>query len=61
MGGLATAVERAWVPRTGSDRALRALLMPASAAYAIAVAVRNALYDGGWLAVTRVQPGPIRA
>jgi tetraacyldisaccharide 4'-kinase len=54
MGGLATAVERAWVPRTGSDRALRALLVPASAAYGVAVAVRNALYDGGWLAVTRV-------
>src|SRR5262249_40088949 len=57
MGGLATAVERAWVPRTGSDRALRALLVPASAAYGVAVAVRNALYDGGWLAVTR---GPAR-
>src|SRR5262249_8979169 len=54
MGGLATAVERAWVPRTGSDRVLRALLVPASAAYGVAVAVRNALYDGGWLAVTRV-------
>ena len=54
MAGLVSAVERAWVPRTGSDRVLRTLLVPASAAYGAAVAVRNALYDGGWLAVTRV-------
>jgi tetraacyldisaccharide 4'-kinase len=54
MVGLASAVERAWVPRSGSDRVLRALLMPASAAYGAAVSLRNALYDAGWLAVTRV-------
>jgi tetraacyldisaccharide 4'-kinase len=54
MDGLAAAVERAWAPRTGSERALRALLVPASAAYGAAVAVRNALYDAGWLAATRV-------
>jgi tetraacyldisaccharide 4'-kinase len=54
MDGLASAVERAWVPRSGSDRVLRALLMPASAAYGAAVSLRNALYDAGWLAVTRV-------
>jgi len=54
MDGIAAAVERAWAPRTGSERALRALLMPASAAYGAAVVVRNALYDAGWLAATRV-------
>jgi len=54
MGGLVAAVERAWSPRTGPERALRALLVPASAVYGAAVAVRNALYDAGWLPATRV-------
>jgi tetraacyldisaccharide 4'-kinase len=55
MGELAAAVERAWRPRTTPERALRALLVPASLAYGAAVQVRNALYDAGWLGVTRVQ------
>jgi tetraacyldisaccharide 4'-kinase len=54
MGGLATAVERAWRPRTTPERALQALLVPASLAYGAAVRVRNALYDAGWLGATRV-------
>ena len=46
MDGLAAAVERAWAPRAPDPSVpLRALLVPASAAYGAAVAVRNALYD----------------
>src|SRR5262249_35820326 len=54
MSGLATAVERAWDPRTASERALRAALVPASAAYGVAVAIRNAPYDAGWRRAARV-------
>jgi len=54
MAGLATAVERAWKPRTTPERALRALLVPASVAYGAVVQVRNALYDTGWLGAARV-------
>jgi tetraacyldisaccharide 4'-kinase len=54
MRGLASAVERAWRPRTVPEYALRAVLVPASVAYGAAVRVRNALYDAGWLGVARV-------
>src|SRR5262245_65663854 len=54
MRGLASAVERAWRPRTVPERALRAALLPASLAYGAAVRVRNALYDTGWLASEHV-------
>jgi tetraacyldisaccharide 4'-kinase len=54
MRGLASAVERAWRPRTVPQHALRAALLPASVAYGAAVRVRNALYDAGWLGVERV-------
>jgi tetraacyldisaccharide 4'-kinase len=54
MRGLASAVERAWRPRTVSEQALRAVLLPASVAYGAAVRVRNALYDAGWLASEHV-------
>jgi tetraacyldisaccharide 4'-kinase len=54
MRGLASAVERAWRPRTAGEHALRAALLPASAAYGAVVRVRNALYDAGWLGSERV-------
>jgi tetraacyldisaccharide 4'-kinase len=54
MGGLAAAVERAWTPRTRAERALRALLVPASAVYGGAVLLRGALYDAGVLRQARV-------
>ncbi len=54
MGGFTAAVERAWRPRTTSEHALRALLVPASIAYGAAMRVRNALYDTGWLRAARV-------
>jgi tetraacyldisaccharide 4'-kinase len=47
-------IERVWAPRTVSEHAVRALLVPASAAYGAAVWARNALYDAGWLGATRV-------
>jgi tetraacyldisaccharide 4'-kinase len=54
MRGLTAAVERAWRPRTGPERALHALLVPPSVVYGAAVRLRNALYDAGWLGATRV-------
>src|SRR5262245_47424339 len=54
MRGLASAVERAWRPRTVPEHALRAALLPASVVYGAAVRVRNALYDAGWLGSERV-------
>jgi tetraacyldisaccharide 4'-kinase len=54
MRGLASAVERAWRPRTVPEHVLRAALLPASVAYGAAVRVRNALYDAGWLASEHV-------
>jgi tetraacyldisaccharide 4'-kinase len=54
MRDFTAAVERAWRPRTGPERALQALLVPASVAYGTAVRVRNALYDAGWLGATQV-------
>jgi len=49
-----TAAQRAWAGRTPGDRALRAALVPAALAYGAAVAVRNTLYDAGWLRARRV-------
>ncbi|HZP41309.1 MAG TPA: tetraacyldisaccharide 4'-kinase [Candidatus Binatia bacterium] len=54
MTALATLAERAWARETRAARALRRGLVPASLAYGAAVALRNALYDAGWLAATRV-------
>jgi tetraacyldisaccharide 4'-kinase len=51
---LTALVERTWAGATPGARALRAALAPAAAAYGSAVRVRNALYDAGWLPVTRV-------
>ena len=45
-------IESIWNGETPMSRAMRALLMPASAAYGIATGVRNALYDRGMLAST---------
>lgn len=53
-GALIAAVERAWRPRTGADRLLRALLVPASWLYGGAVWLRNAAYDARLLPTTRV-------
>jgi tetraacyldisaccharide 4'-kinase len=48
------AITRAWEPRTASERAVRLALAPASLAYGAAVAIRNRLYDAGWLEQARV-------
>ena len=48
------AVTRAWEPRTASERAVQLALIPASLAYGAAVAIRNRLYDAGWLEQARV-------
>ena len=53
-GGLAALAERAWAGETAGARALRASLVPAALAYAAVTAVRNRLYDGGWLAAERI-------
>ncbi len=45
---------RAWAARTPADRALRAALVPAAVAYGAVAAVRNRLYDAGWLSARRV-------
>ena len=54
IGWARTAIERAWLEERAQDRLLRAALVPAAVAYGAAVAVRNRLYDLGWLRVTRV-------
>jgi tetraacyldisaccharide 4'-kinase len=54
MAALGTLAERAWAGDTAGARALRAGLVPAAVAYSVAVALRNRLYDAGWLAATRV-------
>ena len=46
--------QRAWTARTPGERALRAALVPAAVAYGAAAAVRNRLYDAGWLRARRV-------
>lgn len=51
---LTDAVLAAWTPQTPAARALRTLLVPASAVYGAVVAARNVAYDRGWLRATRV-------
>ncbi len=48
------AVERSWTADDAVARMLRFVLVPASGAYGAVVAVRNRLYDAGWLAAARV-------
>ena len=52
--GLVALAERAWAGEGTAARALRAALVPAAMAYAGVTAVRNRLYDAGWLATARV-------
>lgn len=52
--GVATLVRRAWAGETPGARLLRAGLVPPALAYGAIVAVRNRLYDAGWLAAARV-------
>ena len=53
-GGVARTVEAAWTGDRARDRLLVGLLMPLAAGYRAGVAVRNALYDHGWLPSERV-------
>src|SRR5262245_37431400 len=53
---LEAVAQRAWSPRTPAEYLLRAALVPAAVAYGAATALRNRLYDGGWLAARRVPP-----
>ena len=53
-GWSGAAIERTWTGQRARDRVVRAALAPAAVAYGAAVAVRNRLYDLGWLRVTRV-------
>jgi tetraacyldisaccharide 4'-kinase len=52
--GLEAMARRAWAPRTRAEHALRAALVPAALAYGAVMAMRNRLYDVGWLAAARV-------
>jgi tetraacyldisaccharide 4'-kinase len=52
--GLEAVARRAWAPETPADRALRATLVPAALVYGAASALRNRLYDRGWLGARRV-------
>jgi tetraacyldisaccharide 4'-kinase len=52
--GLAALVEEAWSGASARGRLLRAALAPAAVAYGTAMAVRNRLYDRGWLSAERV-------
>ena len=49
-----TVAQRAVASRPSRPGALRAALVPAAVAYGAAVAVRNRLYDAGWLRTRRV-------
>jgi len=51
---LEAVARRTWAGETAPDRVLRAALAPAAAAYGVVTAVRNRLYDAGWLAARRV-------
>jgi tetraacyldisaccharide 4'-kinase len=53
-GALEEVARRAWNPHSAGEKALRAALVPAAVAYGAATALRNRLYDGGWLRVERV-------
>src|SRR5436190_16910312 len=54
MSAVARTVEAAWTGGRPRDRLLVGLLAPLAAGYRAGVAVRNALYDRGWLATERV-------
>jgi tetraacyldisaccharide 4'-kinase len=54
MSRLARTVEAAWTGDRTRDRMLVGLLTPLAAGYRAGVAVRNALYDRGWLSTERV-------
>jgi tetraacyldisaccharide 4'-kinase len=54
MPGVETLVRRAWAGDSAAARVLRAGLVPPALVYGGVVAVRNRLYDGGWLPVARV-------
>src|SRR6266446_7728378 len=51
---LERAAWHAWTGRTPSARALRAALAPAALVYGAVAALRNRLYDAGWLDAARV-------
>jgi tetraacyldisaccharide 4'-kinase len=51
---LEAVARRAWAPRTPAEHARRSALVPAALAYGAASALRNRLYDRGWLATHRV-------
>jgi tetraacyldisaccharide 4'-kinase len=51
---LSAIAEATWARRGAWARAASAALVPASWPYAGIVALRNRLYDGGWLAIERV-------
>ena len=54
LGAVDRLAWRAWTARTPADRALRAALVPAAVAYGAVTALRNHLYDTGWLRVLRI-------
>lgn len=51
---LETLARHAWAGETPSGRALRAALVPVAVAYGAVTALRNRLYDTGWLPAQRV-------
>ena len=53
-GTLEAVARRTWKAATPGARALRGALVPAAAAYAAMVTIRNRLYDAGWLRTRRV-------
>lgn len=53
-GRLEPAVWQAWTGAGAAARLTRAALVPAALGYAATMALRNRLYDGGWLAAERV-------
>jgi tetraacyldisaccharide 4'-kinase len=53
--GVEAIVRRAWAGETPAARLLRAGLVPPALVYGRIVALRNRLYDTGWLAAARVQ------
>ncbi len=54
MSAVAEAVEAAWAADSPTRRLLVGLLEPAAAVYGAGVAIRNALYDRGLVAIARV-------
>lgn len=51
---LEAVARRTWAGATTSDRMMRAALAPAAVAYGAVTALRNRLYDVGWLRARRV-------